>query len=144
MFLHKLLDVPVTDDCVAWPLATTKFGHGCCSLNRKVAAEHGLPRVINAHRASYLQNIGEIPEGLVVRHSCHNPSCINPRHLSVGTQKDNIWDSIVDGRIPIKLTEDTARAIKASTGSQRKVAKQYGVSPTVVWHIRNGSKWSHI
>lgn len=143
MHLHDLLVVPDTDDCVDWPLAKTSFGHGACCLQRGLAITLSLPRVINAHRASYLQNVGAIPEGLVVRHMCHRPSCINPRHLRVGTQKDNIWDSIKDGRIQIKLTEETAWAIKQSTGSQRKVAKEFGVSPTVVWHIRNGNKWSH-
>lgn len=44
------------------------------------------------HRYSYTINKGNIPEGLVVRHTCDNPNCINPNHLILGTQKDNVDD----------------------------------------------------
>lgn len=52
-----------------------------------------------AHRVSYMVNNGRIPEGMVVMHSCDNPRCINPSHLFVGTQAENIQDSVSKGRM---------------------------------------------
>jgi hypothetical protein len=51
-----------------------------------------------AHRASYSLFVGAIPEGMVVRHKCDNPPCVNPRHLQVGTLGDNNQDTWDRGR----------------------------------------------
>lgn len=52
-----------------------------------------------AHRIAYMEHVGPIPDGLVVRHSCDNPICCNYKtHLLLGTPKDNKTDSIVRGR----------------------------------------------
>lgn len=142
--LHAKLVTHDTNECIEWAGARYSNGYGAVSLNRKLAERLGLPRVMLAHRASYIQNIGTIPDGEVVRHSCHNPACINPRHLSTGTQRENLEDSIVIGRIQSKLTEADVIAIKQSTGSQREVAQQFGISSTTVWAIRHGKKWRHI
>lgn len=53
-----------------------------------------------AHRVSYYIANGKLTEGLVVRHLCNNTGCVNPRHLSEGTQKENIQDKIRSGRMP--------------------------------------------
>ena len=74
-----------------------------------------------AHRLSYSLKNGPIPDGYVVRHKCDNPSCINPEHLEVGTQADNIADKVSRGRQArgsgvgrAILTEESVRGIRSS------------------------------
>lgn len=59
---------------------------------------NGKPHSQYAHRIAYELAHGPIPEGLVVMHSCDEPRCVNPDHLTVGTQADNVRDSVRKGR----------------------------------------------
>ncbi len=54
---------------------------------------------IPAHRYAWELAYGEIPKGKVIRHSCDNPLCCNPKHLLCGTQQDNIMDIYARGRM---------------------------------------------
>jgi hypothetical protein len=64
-------------------------GHGRVNINQKTHL---------AHRVAYEMCVADIPDGLYVRHKCDNPPCVNPLHLEVGTQGDNMSDMISRGR----------------------------------------------
>ena len=107
-----------------------------------------------AHRLAYEHAYGPIPDGLIVRHKCDNPPCINPAHLELGTHRDNLDDRIVrmSGRRGVqmhtaKLTEDAVREVRrrvASGESRRAVARSLGVSHTVINALINGKFWRHV
>ncbi len=77
-----------------WPWLRTKHSNGYGVIGRKK------PRIMTfyAHRLAYEFVHGIIPDGLVVRHSCDNPPCCNPAHLSLGTKSDNARDAVARGR----------------------------------------------
>lgn len=76
--------------CWLWTASTQKSGYGDF---RAFGRKHFL-----SHRASYTVFVGDIPEGMHILHKCDNPSCCNPNHLSVGTNHENILDSMKKGR----------------------------------------------
>lgn len=107
-----------------------------------------------AHRVSYSLYVGEIPHGLMVLHRCDTPACVNPKHLFVGTNADNMADMKAKGRGNgprgesqhlAKLNESAVRAIRAAPPRNgRKLAAQYGVSPTEISAVRKGRIWRHV
>lgn len=104
-----------------------------------------------AHRVSWELAHGHIPDGLVVCHRCDNPPCVNPAHLFLGTHKDNSQDMAHKGKsqrgernTKAKLTADDVIAIRLSAKSGREIAKDYGIQPTQVSHIRLRKQWKHV
>ncbi len=75
--------------CWLWQGSLTSDGYGRFWL---------IDRHVRAHRASYELRYGPIPEGMVVRHKCDVPQCVNPDHLELGTQADNNRDIVTRGR----------------------------------------------
>ncbi len=70
--------------CLEWLHSVNSAGYGQLHLD----GQHYL-----AHRLSFQQNVGEIPDGQLVRHLCHNKICVNPAHLAIGNHTDNYADS---------------------------------------------------
>lgn len=104
-----------------------------------------------AHRLSYSLNNGPIPDGYVVRHKCDNPSCINPEHLEVGTQADNIADKVSRGRQArgsgagrAILTEESVREIRSSQLKVSELSTLYGVSVVSIRNILRRKTWQHV
>lgn len=119
-----------------------------------------LHRRIRAHRVAWMASRHcAIPEGMVVRHSCDQPECINPGHLLLGTRADNTADMLTRGRAshwedrPMgisgrrrcqKLTSAQIAAIRAGGGSSYKVAPFFSVSAVQIRRIRNGTRCAHL
>lgn len=79
-----------------------KSENGCWLWKGAIGGKYGKTRwyskTISAHKASFLVFKGEVLKGLHVCHHCDNPLCVNPEHLWLGTQKDNMRDSVLKGR----------------------------------------------
>lgn len=107
-----------------------------------------------AHRISFLLHKGEIPSDKIIMHSCDNPPCVNPSHLSLGTKKDNAQDrqnkhrnqsneGTNNGRA--KLTEEDVLNIRSIENIfSTDIAKQFNVSPSTISHIRRKKTWKHL
>lgn len=135
--------------CVEWNGARRKSGYGRTRFNNTYHF---------AHRVSYVisndLSIHDIA-GLVIRHRCDNPPCVNPNHLVVGTQADNCRDMHERGRGRIgalppeingkgMLTAEAASIIRAQLRSGEgctKIARDHGVSHSTILDIKHGRTW---
>lgn len=81
--------------CWLWTGGGSRYGVFTMSSRAKRSA-----RSVPAHRLSHELFNGPIPRGLIVRHKCDTPFCVNPDHLEVGTQQDNMNDMVARGRSP--------------------------------------------
>ena len=118
-------------NCIETPLFKDKDGYGRVKHNK---------RLWSAHRLVYTLCYGEIPDGLMVLHSCNNPSCVNPEHLRVGTHKENMADMVEAGSLahenhPLwKTNVDTQAAWEMYNDglSQTVVAGRLGISQSAL------------
>jgi hypothetical protein len=148
---HRLASLSLpADQCWEWPGAREQSGYGQIRWNG---------RLRKAHRLAHGAFKGPIPRGMVVMHSCDNPSCCNPSHLNVGTQLDNMADMTMKKRYvapqsklgedhhEARLTRDDIPNIrqKVSAGkSMRSVAREFNVTHNAIRRIIHRETWKHV
>lgn len=134
-----------SDDCWYWLACCSAKGYGRFGVG-------GIARW--AHRISWvISNERSVPDGLEILHSCDHPGCVNPHHLSVGTRADNMQDMLTKGRENrlkgerhprAKLSEGDVVQIRASGLGARRLAKAFGVDPSVIQDVKNRIIWKHV
>lgn len=103
-----------------------------------------------AHRFSYEAFKGEIVSGLYVCHKCDNRIFVNPDHLFLGTQKQNLRDMHDKGRAVTRkkkaerLSDEQALSIRADSRIHRIIAEEYGLTRHEVRGIKTGSLFPHL
>lgn len=129
-------------DCITWPFAKNWNGYGQVGYKRKIC---------KAHRVMCEFAHGKPKDGQVAAHSCNNPSCVNPNHLSWKTHRENQLDRRAHGtsrrrsrwsRTLKKLTPAQEKEVRKLRGkfNQREIASQYGISYQQVSLIQRGLK----
>jgi hypothetical protein len=133
-FLKKIIVEP--DSCWIWTGTTlANGGYGYMSIGK---TQRG------AHRLSWEHFCGSIPNELCVLHKCDVRICVNPDHLFLGTDADNMTDKKNKGRArngENKLTREEAMEIRSSTIKNCHLARKYGVTPGLIGHIKRGRCW---
>ena len=113
-------------------------GYGCLRVDGKVTV---------AHRFSYELCHGRLPADLQIRHMCHNTLCVNPLHMAVGTNDDNVQDRLEVGRYANKLCADRVARIRklfSAGATKASLARRFGVSECTVYDIVLKRTWRHV
>lgn len=134
----RYVDKKSINECWIWTGRTDKDGYGSIrdgNLNKR------------AHRVSYELNIAPIPNGKMIRHSCNNPSCVNPNHLIPGTQFDNMAYRKKAGNEPIgekhpnvKISDKNVKKILSMKETYKQIAKIFNVSVSQIGNIKRGDQ----
>jgi hypothetical protein len=110
-----------------------------------------------AHRLAFsFFNQRTIPPGMVVRHTCDNPPCVNPQHLLLGTQGDNVADrknrgregrheGILNGMAVLTEADIPGIRHRAACGERlRDIADEFGITPQAIWRVVHRKTWLHV
>lgn len=139
------------DDCWNWTATKDGLGYGWIGDGDK--------HMTRAHRVSYILNVGPIPTTeprTLVLHHCDNPSCVNPAHLWLGTDKDNCDDMIAKHRDAhcrggdchsATFTPELVKIIRLRIENGeviRKLAQEYNVTPNAIQKIKKRSSWAWV
>lgn len=140
------IKVKKTNYCWEWIASKDQCGYGMFGFEGKIH---------RAHRVSWRLKYGQIPAGLKICHTCDNPSCVNPNHLFLGTQADNVADCIQKGRdncginigenhgnarLTWKIVEEI-RSNVANGAKQIDEAKRVGVTSDHIYRIIHNKRW---
>lgn len=142
----NLYEVDSTSQCWNWSGAKDKDGYGFFRDENT--------KQVKAHRWSYKYHNGNLQNGMVICHSCDNPSCVNPQHLWQGTHQDNENDKdaknrrkgahIGTGNHCVVLTEKEVIEIWNSNDTKADLGRAYGVSESTIRKIHWGQTWKHL
>lgn len=136
------------DECWEWIGNKSHNGYGTMAIS------HGV--MIRAHRLSWMLCCGDLQKDILVLHHCDNPSCVNPKHLFIGTHKDNAVDAKVKGRWTrgeksgrSKLKESDVKLIRERYKNKernltKKASKEFGVSTSAIKFILYGRNWKEV
>ena len=139
--------VDKTGDCWNWMGCKNLFGYGRFRVGKKVRT---------THRMAWELTNGLIPNNLSVLHKCDNTSCINPAHLFLGTQGDNIRDAFSKKRMSNRGERNSNTGLvdsdivevrkRYSLGgiTQKELAKLYGISWYQIYNIVHNISWDHV
>ena len=143
--LYRFLEKADIQPYSCWNWKGAKIHHGYGQFHYK-----GRTRL--AHQVIYEHVHGTVPAGLVIKHRCHNPSCVNPTHLEAGTQASNIQEAVALGWRPprglrhgkVIVTKELVEAIfllRAKGESTSAIADYYGIGETTVRTVLRGESW---
>lgn len=134
--------------CWLWAGPRTVSGYGVARANASS---------VRAHRLSWQIHKGPIPTGAVVCHKCDTPLCVNPDHLFLGSQAENVRDRDLKGRasqgakhsasiagLVAKLTPEQVVAIRADTRRNVDIAADFGVTKENISSIKRNETWRHV
>ena len=126
-------------ECWEWKACSKAQGYGRIHLNGKMQS---------AHRVAYALVNGDVPAHRHVLHTCDNPTCCNPGHLTLGSASENIRDMVKKNRHArgerhgrAKLTSKKAEEIRASEAPLHALSETYGVHPSVISSVRRNMHW---
>jgi hypothetical protein len=144
-FDSKWIPEPMSG-CWLWLGKTTPKGYG-----QIMKGPRSRPQYEYAHRYSYRQSKGPIPDGMLICHSCDVPSCVNPDHLFLGDSQANMDDCRAKGRNTrgegqhlSKLTDELVRDIRTGRLSHSGFAEMYCVSRAAVYYAATRKTWKHV
>jgi len=135
--------------CWTWLGTLNKEGYGQARLSVK-----GMAKTFYAHRLIYELHHDKDIHGAIIRHTCANPKCVNPRHLRSGTHDTNVKDRVLSGRTAIGenngravLTEEQVAIIKKMfiLGlNAYEISKVCQVTEKALANIRDAKTWRHV
>ena len=124
--------------CWVWTAGRLSTGYGAIRWNGRQCL---------AHRVAFELANGPIPKGVHVCHTCDNPSCVNPPHLFLGNDRDNLRDMTAKGRSCGKFTDGDVREIRAARlGGETFAAlgRKHAVSYQTIANICRGERYRHV
>jgi len=138
--LHRYFTPSSPTACWLWEGGMTRNGYGKVRVG---SVRNGTRRIAPAHRVMWEQCMGPVPEGLNVLHRCDVRHCVNPSHLEVGTQRKNIRDAVLRGRLhgPVEFPWETIQQVRTRSQAgltQSALGQEFGMSQSHVSRLLHG------